>query len=71
MTGLSDDYGRIIGDYRRVAPYGADQLREAKKAERAQIDDMWPTDDVIPMRRELAEQRRALRTSHRWRSSQS
>jgi hypothetical protein len=22
---------------------------------------MWPTDDVIPMRRELAEQRRALK----------
>ena len=31
------------------------------KAERAQIDDMWPTDDVIRMRKELAEQRRALK----------
>ena len=60
MTGLSDAYGRIIGDDRRVAPYGADQLREAKKAVRAQIDDMWPTDDVIRMRKELAEQLRAL-----------
>ena len=62
-TGLSDAYGRarIIGDYRRVALYGADQLHEAKKAERAQIDDMWRTDDVIRMRKELAEQLRALK----------
>ena len=62
MTGQSDAYGRgrIFVDYRRVAPYGADQLREAKKAGRAQIDDMWPTDDVIRMRKKLAEQLRAL-----------
>ena len=63
ITGLPDAYGRgrIIGDYRRVALYGIDRLLEAKRAERAQIDDMWPTDEVIRMREELAEQMRALK----------
>ena len=63
ITGLPDAYGRgrIIGDYRRVALYGTDRLLEAKRAERAQIDDMWPTDEIIRSREELAEQMRALR----------
>jgi formate C-acetyltransferase len=63
ITGLPDAYGRgrIIGDYRRVALYGIDRLLEAKKAERAQIDDMWPTDEIIRVREELAEQMRALK----------
>jgi formate C-acetyltransferase len=62
ITGLPDAYGRgrIIGDYRRVALYGVDKLIEAKRAERAQIDDMWPTDEVIRVREELADQLRAL-----------
>jgi formate C-acetyltransferase len=62
ITGLPDAYGRgrIIGDYRRVALYGVDRLLEAKHAERAQVDDMWPTDEVIRVREELAEQIRAL-----------
>jgi len=62
ITGLPDAYGRgrIIGDYRRVALYGVDRLLEAKHAERAQVDDMWPTDEVIRVREELAEQMRAL-----------
>jgi formate C-acetyltransferase len=62
ITGLPDSYGRgrIIGDYRRVALYGVDRLLEVKKEERRQIDDMWPTDDVIRQREELAEQIRAL-----------
>ncbi len=62
ITGLPDAYGRgrIIGDYRRVALYGTDGLLEAKKRERAQIDDMWPTDEVIRMREELSDQIRAL-----------
>lgn len=62
ITGLPDAYGRgrIIGDYRRVALYGVARLIEAKHAERAQLDDMWPTDDVIRQREELAEQLRAL-----------
>ena len=63
ITGLPDSYGRgrIIGDYRRVALYGVDRLLEFKRAERAQIDDMWPTDEVIRVREELAEQMRALK----------
>ena len=63
ITGLPDSYGRgrIIGDYRRVALYGVDRLIEEKQAERAQIDDMWPTDEVIRQREELAEQTRALK----------
>src|SRR4051795_12801299 len=62
ITGLPDAYGRgrIIGDYRRVALYGIDRLLAAKRAERAQVDDMWPSEDVIRTREELAEQMRAL-----------
>src|SRR5436853_507612 len=63
ITGLPDAYGRgrIIGDYRRVALYGVDRLLEAKKEERAQIDDMWPNDEIIRQREELSEQVRALK----------
>ena len=62
ITGLPDAYGRgrIIGDYRRVALYGTERLIEAKNEERAQINDMWPTDEVIRMREEMSEQIRAL-----------
>ena len=62
ITGLPDAYGRgrIIGDYRRVALYGVDHLLAVKNGERAQVDDMWPTDEVIRVREELAEQIRAL-----------
>jgi formate C-acetyltransferase len=63
ITGLPDSYGRgrIIGDYRRVALYGVDRLIEAKQAERAQLNDMWPNDEVIRLREEMAEQIRALK----------
>jgi formate C-acetyltransferase len=63
ITGLPDAYGRgrIIGDYRRVALYGVARLIEAKRAERTQVDDIWPTDEVIRVREELAEQIRALK----------
>jgi formate C-acetyltransferase len=63
ITGLPDAYGRgrIIGDYRRVALYGVERLLEVKRSERAQIDDMWPSDEVIRNREELAEQIRALK----------
>lgn len=63
ITGLPDSYGRgrIIGDYRRVALYGVDRLIEAKKEERKQVDEMWPTDEIIRVREELADQLRALK----------
>src|SRR5712692_11351509 len=63
ITGLPDAYGRgrIIGDYRRVALYGIDRLLEVKRAEREQIDDMWPTDEIIRSREEISEQMRALK----------
>jgi formate C-acetyltransferase len=62
ITGLPDAYGRgrIIGDYRRVALYGIARLLEAKQNERRQVDEMWPTDEIIRVREELAEQIRAL-----------
>jgi formate C-acetyltransferase len=62
ITGLPDAYGRgrIIGDYRRVALYGVEHLLEVKRNERAQIDDMWPSDEVIRMREEMSDQVRAL-----------
>lgn len=62
ITGLPDAYGRgrIIGDYRRVALYGIDRLLAEKRAEREQIDDMWPSDDIIRLREELSDQMRAL-----------
>ncbi|MEV1120869.1 formate C-acetyltransferase [Actinosynnema sp. NPDC049800] len=62
ITGLPDSYGRgrIIGDYRRVALYGVDRLIDAKRAERAAIDDVPSTEEIIRDREELAEQIRAL-----------
>jgi formate C-acetyltransferase len=62
ITGLPDAYGRgrIIGDYRRVPLYGVDRLLEAKRAERAELDAKFATDEVIRLREELAEQMRAL-----------
>ena len=63
ITGLPDSYGRgrIIGDYRRVALYGIERLLAQKEEERQQVDDMWPTDEIIRIREELSEQMRALR----------
>jgi len=62
VTGLPDAYGRgrIIGDYRRVALYGIDQLIEWKRQERAEVDRLFGTEEVIRDREELAEQIRAL-----------
>jgi formate C-acetyltransferase len=62
LTGLPDAYGRgrIIGDYRRVPLYGVNRLIERKKEEKASLDDLASTDDIIRDREELAEQIRAL-----------
>ncbi|WCN04097.1 formate C-acetyltransferase [Streptomyces sp. M92] len=62
ITGLPDSHGRgrIIGDYRWVALYGTDRLTEAKRGERARLDALPSTEDVIRDREELAEQLRAL-----------
>ena len=62
LTGLPDAYGRgrIIGDYRRVALYGVDRLVARKKQEKADLDLLHSTDEVIRDREELSEQIRAL-----------
>jgi formate C-acetyltransferase len=62
ITGLPDAYGRgrIIGDYRRVPLYGLDALISQKHEERARLDALPSSDEVIRDREELAEQLRAL-----------
>ena len=62
LTGLPDAYGRgrIIGDYRRVALYGVDGLRDYKKQEFHELDGQEFTEEVIRLREELMEQWRAL-----------
>ncbi|NKD54886.1 MULTISPECIES: formate C-acetyltransferase [unclassified Haematospirillum] len=62
ITGLPDAYGRgrIIGDYRRVALYGVDFLRQDKQREFHELDNHSFTEDVLRLREELSEQRRAL-----------
>ena len=62
ITGLPDTYGRgrIVGDYRRVALYGIDNLIAYKKQDFANCGDGTMTDDVIRLREELSKQIRAL-----------
>ena len=61
LTGLPDNYarGRIIGDYRRLALYGADKLADAKKRDLKKINGPM-TEATIRLREEVTEQIRAL-----------
>ena len=63
ITGLPDTYGRgrIVGDYRRVALYGIDYLLEEKENDFAKCGCGVMTDDVIRLREEIAEQKKALK----------
>ena len=62
LTGLPDacGRGRIIGDYRRVALYGIDRLREDKLNEFRKLESELASEDIIRLREELSEQYRAL-----------
>ena len=62
ITGLPDTYGRgrIVGDYRRVALYGMDQLIAWKEQDKLNCGDGTMTDEIIRQREELTDQIRAL-----------
>jgi len=61
ITGLPDAYGRgrIIGDYRRLALYGADYLIEKKKADLNKLNNITDM-SIIQLREEVSEQIKAL-----------
>ena len=63
VTGLPDTYGRgrIVGDYRRVALYGIDQLIADKENDKANCGCGVMTDDIIRQREELAKQIKCLK----------
>ncbi len=66
LTGLPDAYGRgrIIGDYRRMALYGADFLMKDKHAQFASLQEDFENgvdlSATMQLREEIAEQHRAL-----------
>ena len=61
LTGLPDNYarGRIIGDFRRLALYGAAQLIKFKKADFAKVDGQM-TEHKVRLREEINAQISAL-----------
>lgn len=58
ITGLPDAYGRgrIIGDYRRVALYGIDYLKEQKQNDLYSLEDLAMNDENIRLREEVFRQ---------------
>ncbi|HYE41156.1 MAG TPA: formate C-acetyltransferase, partial [Ramlibacter sp.] len=62
ITGLPDAYGRgrIIGDYRRLALYGADRLIADKKDQLKSLELDRMDEETLRLREEIAEQTRAL-----------
>ena len=62
LTGLPDNYarGRVIGDYRRLALYGADKLIEFKEADKTAIEGEL-SEHQIRLREEVTDQLHALR----------
>ncbi|HYG85451.1 MAG TPA: formate C-acetyltransferase [Azospirillum sp.] len=62
ITGLPDSYGRgrIIGDYRRLALYGADRLIADKKDQLASLELDRIDEETLRLREEISEQIRAL-----------
>ena len=62
ITGLPDAYGRgrLIPDYRRIALYGVDYLREQKLADWKDLESRYYSEEDIRLREEVSEQYRAL-----------
>ncbi|PNQ94983.1 formate acetyltransferase, partial (plasmid) [Azospirillum argentinense] len=63
ITGLPDAYGRgrIIGDYRRLALYGATFLTEDKKAQYKSLEVDRIDEHTLRLREEITEQIKALK----------
>ena len=57
----ADAIASRLGIAKDAMIHGVDRLLEAKRAERVQVDDIWPSEDVIRTREELSEQMRALK----------
>ncbi len=63
ISGLPDGYGRgrIIGDYRRIALYGVNQLLAAKKVDLQSLADRPMDEETLRLREEVSAQISALK----------